>query len=52
MQININRKKVQGFQISPFQLIFTDVWLLKDLQARKTGSHLLKKNHSLDIARP
>ena len=40
------------FQISIFQLIFTDIWLLKNLYTGKTRVPLFSKTLSLDITRP
>ena len=53
-QINIKiSRSFQVFQISPFQLIFTEFWLLKNLLTGKTSFHVLKtlSLRALDITR-
>ena len=42
---------LEVFQISPFQLIFMDFWLLKHLLTGESTSHVLK-TLSLDITKP
>ena len=48
MQKSDNRQRVSRYftEISPFQLIFTDLWFLKNINTGKTSSHVVKNTLS------
>ena len=46
MQKSDPSKSFKVFKISPFQLIFTDLWFLKNINTGKTSSHVVKNTLS------